>query len=202
MAVQLLRDKRVEAAQREEALQVIERQLEQLLAAAEDIGDLLRVQAGALNLQSAPQDANLLLDVICGRGALLRELAGRRLSLRCQPCAEEVAVAHDPLRVASILEFLLMRMAAHAAPGEELLVSLQTGRGASLLLSGASHSLAGDPELATLLGRGAAGEEASLRALLVRALLAAAQIDLQEAGAGALRLRFLAGDAGEQRTFS
>ncbi len=202
MAVQLLRDKRVEATEREQALQVIERQLEQLLAAAEDIGDLLRVQAGSLTLHSASQDANLLLDVLCGRGVLLRELAGRKLSLRCEPCAQEVAVAHDPLRVTSILEFLLMRMAAHAAPGQELLVSLQREGGASLLLSGASHSLAGDPELATLLGRGAAGEEASLRAMLVRALLVAAEIELQEAGAGALRLRFNAGATHEQRTFS
>lgn len=202
MAVQLLRDKRVEATEREQALQVIERQLEQLLAAAEDIGDLLRVQAGSLTLHSASQDANLLLDVLCGRGVLLRELAGHKLSLRCEPCAEEVTVAHDPLRVTSILEFLLMRMAAHAAPGGELLVSLRREGGASLLLSGASHSLAGDPELATLLGRGAVGEEASLRALLVRALLAAAAIELQEAGAGALRLRFNAGATQEQRAFS
>ena len=188
MAVQLLRAGRVEPGEREEALQVLDRQLEQLLATVEDVGDLMQLQGGALTLQSAIQDLNLLPDIVCGRGSLVRELTGRKLQLRCEPCASELAVAHDPLRLSSLLEFLLLRMAAHAPAGSELVLSVLHEDAPALRLSGASASLARDPELLYLRGIDAGDGEPGLRAMLMRQLLRASGTRLHADGDGAVRL--------------
>ena len=191
MAVQLLRSGRVEAAERDEALQVIDRQLEQLLAAVEDVGDLMHAQAGSLSLAAAPQDLNLLPDIVCGRGTLLRELSSRQVALRCEPCAEERLAPHDPLRTSSLLEFLLLRMAAHAQPGSDLLLEVQhDGQGASLRLSGSGPNLGRDAELLYLQGIEAEHGEPGLRAMLMRQVLRAGAMELRADGEGALRLRF------------
>jgi hypothetical protein len=190
MAVQLLRSGRVDVVEREEALAVIDRQLEQLLAGIDDVGDLLRVQAGLPLLQHARQDANLLLDVVCGRGGLIRSLAERDLRLHCEPCESELAWRHDPARVAALLEFLLQRAAANSAPGSELRLQLRrTEEGGELLISGAGASLAQDPELAFLLGEGGAGEEPSLRAILMREVLLGKAFELRRAGDGEVSLQ-------------
>jgi hypothetical protein len=190
MAVQLLRSGRIEAAEREEALQVIDRQLEQLLATVDDVGDLLHVQSGGLAIASARQDLNLLPDIVCGRGTLMRELGSRKLALRCLPCARELLVDHDPLRLSSLLEFLLMRMAAHSAAGGELLLAVLHEDGQpSLRLSGAGASLEADAELRYLLGTDAGGDP-GLRVMLMRQLLRSGAMQLQSDGDGALRLRF------------
>jgi signal transduction histidine kinase len=190
MATQLLRGGRIDANEREEALQVIDRQLEQLLATAEDIGDLLQAQAGRLALQAEAQDANLLLDVVCGRGALVRELGTRKLQLRCEPCAQELPVVHDATRVAALLEFLLLRMAAHTPAGGELVLGLRPEEGGVLRLSGAGSGLAQNPELLFLQGIDGGNGEPGLRALMLRELLRASGMQLRAAGEGALELRF------------
>jgi K+-sensing histidine kinase KdpD len=190
MAVQLLRTGRVDAAEREEALQVIDRQLEQLLAAVDDIGDLMHAQAGSLSSSAVYQDLNLLPDIVCGRGALVRDLATRNLQLRCAPCAKELLVEHDPMRLSALLEFLLQRLAAHAKSGDELLLSVHEDGGGALRLSGAGASLAQDPELLYLQGIDAGRGEPGLRAMLMRQLLRAGAMELQADGEGALRLRF------------
>jgi hypothetical protein len=190
MAVQLLRSGRVDAGEREEALQVLDRQLEALLATVEDVGDLMHVQGGGLVLQSAPQDANLLLDIVCGRGALVRELAARKLTLRCEPCASEAAVVHDPARLAALLEFLLLRMAAHAQPGGELVLGLRQDGAVTLHLAGAATTLAQDPELLFLQDIDAGQGEPTLRSLLMREVLRAGALELAGDGDGAMRLRF------------
>ena len=196
MAAQLLRSGRVESAEREEAFAVIDRQVEQLLAGIDDVGDLLRVQAGLPLSQPAGHDANLLLDVVCGRGGLLRGLAERDLRLHCEPCESELPWPHDPARVAGLLEFLLLRMAAHAAVGSELRMHLRrAGDGAELLLSGAGATLAQDAELAFLLGEAAPEAEPGLRALLMREVLRGNAIALRRGGDGALALQ-LRGVAG------
>jgi len=190
MALQLLRGGRVDAAEREEALAVIDRQLEQLLAGIDEVGDLLRVQAGLPLLQQASHDANLLLDLVCGRGSLVRGLAERELRLHCEACDSELPWQHDPARVAALLEFLLLRLAAHAPGGAELRMALRReGEAAELLLSGAGPGLAQDAELAFLLGESADGEEPGLRALLMREVLRGNAIELRRQGAGALALR-------------
>ena len=190
MATQLLRGGRVDAAERDEALQVIDRQLEALLATVEDVSDLLQSQAGALALRPQAQDANLLLDVVCGRGVLVRELATRKLQLRCAPCEAEVAAPHDAARVAALLEFLLLRMAAHTPAGGELVLGLRAEEGGVLHLAGAGTSLAQDSELLFLRGIEGGQGEPGLRVMLMRELLRAASMELRDAGEGALELRF------------
>jgi hypothetical protein len=190
MAVQLLRSGRVDAGEREEALQVLDRQLEALLATVEDVGDLMHAQGGGLVLQPAPQDANLLLDIVCGRGALVRELAARNLTLRCDPCESEAAVPHDPARLAALLEFLLLRMAAHAQPGSELVLGLRQDGAVTLHLAGAGASLAHDPELLFLQDIDAGNGEPTLRSLLMREVLRACGLELTPDGEGAMQLRF------------
>lgn len=190
MAVQLLRSGRIEAKEREEALQVIDRQLELLLAGIDDIGELMRVQAGSFAIDARQEDANLLLDVLCGRGALMRGLAERGVTLRCHPCEAEALVGHDSARVAALLEYVLMRAAAHARPGTELVLSLRNGDRISLHLSGAPASLAADAELQHLLGGGEADDEPSLRTMLMREFLRAGAMQLEHEGEGALALRF------------
>jgi hypothetical protein len=190
MAVQLLRSGRVDPDEREEALQVLDRQLEALLATVEDVGDLMHAQGGGLVLQSTPQDANLLLDIVCGRGALVRELAARKLTLRCEPCASEAAVPHDPARLAALLEFLLMRMAAHAEPGGELVLGLRQDGAVTLHLAGAAATLAQDPELLYLQDIDAGNGEPTLRSLLMREILRAGALEFGGDGNGGLSLRF------------
>lgn len=190
LAVQLLRGGRVEPADQDEALQVIDRQVEQLLAGIEDIGELLRIHDGRFRLDDEPRDANLLLDVVCGRGALLRALADRQLTLRCDPCHAEALVQHDPARVAALLEFLLVRAAAHAAPGSELVLGLRQDGGVSLHLAGAAATLGADAELAHLLSGGTGRDEPSLRALLMREVLRAGAMELRSPGDGTLSLHF------------
>lgn len=192
MATQLLRGGRMQPAEHDEALQVIDRQIETLLAAIEDVGELLRVQAGAAAGAASEQDANLLLDVVCGRSALVRGLAERKVGLRCEPCEAEALVGHDPLRVTALLEFLLLRAAAHSSPDSELVLALRQGDGISLRLDGASASLASDPELQHLLDAAGGDDEPSLRALLMREVLRGEQIELRSDGGGALELRFQA----------
>jgi signal transduction histidine kinase len=193
MAVQLLRMGKVDAVEREEALQVIDRQIEALLAAIEDVGELLRAENGGFVRDATHQDANLLLDIVCGRCALIRGLAERQLRLRCDPCEAEALVGHDPARVAALLEFLLLRAAAHAPPGSELLLSLRQGEATSVHVSGAGASLGSDPELLQLLDAADARDEPSLRALLMREILHAGAIELRQDGAGALSLQFATG---------
>ena len=190
MATQLLRGGRVDAAERDEALQVLDRQLEQLLATVEDIGDLMQAQFGTLALQPVAQDANLVLDVVCGRGALVRELRARQVELRCEQCEQELAVPHDPSRVVALLEFLLMRMAAHADPGAVLKLSLHPDCNGALHLSGANASLARDPELLYLLGIDPGQGEPGLRVMLLRQLLRASAMELRIEGEGRLELHF------------
>ena len=196
MAVQLLRSGRIEAAERDEALAVIDRQVEHLLAAIDDVGDLMRLQAGQALHQRTRQDGNLLLDIVCGRGGLLRGLAERTLGLRCEPCESELPVHHDPVRVSALLEYLLLRLAAHTAPGSELVMGLGPGEGGiELSISGAAATLAQDPELRFLLGDGDGSEEPGLRALLMREVMRGNDAELRHAGDGAIALRFVEGRA-------
>lgn len=196
MAVQLLRSGRIEPAERDEALAVIDRQVEHLLASIDDVSDLLRLQSGQSLHQRARQDGNLLLDIVCGRGGLLRGLAARELGLRCEPCAAELLMHHDPVRVSALLEFLLLRLAAHATPGSELVLGLAPGEdGVELSMSGAAATLAQDPELRFLLGDDAGGDEPGLRALLMREVMRGNDAELRHAGDGAIALRFVEGRA-------
>ena len=173
MALQLLRAGRAEAGEREEALQDMERQLERLLVEIDDVGDLLRIHGGAPVQRPRVEDLNLLLDAICGRGALRRALAERHQTLACAPSADELPAAHDAPRLGVLFDFLLRKASAHAPSGAELRIALREADGRAVFeLSGHGPGLDTDPELAFLLGGG--GDDVTrlgARPVLLRALL-------------------------------
>lgn len=153
MAVQLLKSGRVAAADQEEALQLIDRQIDLLLASIEDLTDLLRLNSGTFALNSAPNDLNLVLDVVSGRGSLLKTLDEKQQALRCSTAEEPIVANLDPARVAALLEYLIRKSAEHAAPEAMLTLELRKDSGrARLRISGSGPSLAVDADVAHVAG--------------------------------------------------
>jgi hypothetical protein len=169
MAVQLLRAGRAEEAERQEALQVLDRQIDRLLAEIEDVADLMRLRNGGFSLRLREADLNLVLDPIAGRVALLRALAEREQVLECVPAEREVPATFDVARLCSLLEFVLRKAAQHAGHGATLCVALEDGPSPALVVSGFDATLFHDPETAWLLGLpGAAADQVTPRGVMVR----------------------------------
>lgn len=153
MAVQLLKTGRVTAADQEDALQVIDRQIDFLLAGIDDLSELLRLNSGTFVLNSAPNDLNLVLDIVCGRGALAKVLQARQQCLKCMPGDTAVTTEHDPARVAALIEYLVRKASDHAPPGSEITLGLSTdGSRAHLRIGGAGALLGNDPDVAHVIG--------------------------------------------------
>ena len=173
MAVQLLKGGRVPAEEQMEAFRLIDRQLDVLLEGVQDLSDLLRADAGELGLSASPNDLNLVVDLVSGRGSLLQCFADRRQQFHCVGSAEEVVVDHDPARLASLLEFLLRKASAHAPPGASLSLSLSDSADqARFDISGADASLLEDPDVGLLSGD-AGSAEASVKTVLMQRIAAA-----------------------------
>lgn len=173
MAVQLLKGGRVPAAEQLEAVRLIDRQLDVLLEGVQDLSDLLRAEAGELGLSARPNDLNLIVDLVSGRGGLVQCFADRLQQFHCVGTAEDVVVDHDPARLASLLEFLLRKASAHAPPGASLSLSLSDSAGqARFDISGADSSLLEDADVGLLSGD-APGAEASVKAVLMQRIAAA-----------------------------
>jgi signal transduction histidine kinase len=169
MAVQLLRAGRAEDAERHEALQVLDRQIDRLLAEIEDVADLMRLRNGAFSLRLRDADLNLVLDPIAGRVALLRALAEREQLLECVPAEREVPAAFDVARLCSLLEFVLRKAAQHAGHGATLRVVLESDPSPALVVSGFDATLFDDGEFAWLLGQpGGDVDQVTPRGVLVR----------------------------------
>ena len=192
LAVQLLRSGRVAAQDRDDALRLIDRQIDQLLARIDDLGDLLRLDAGRFPFKPIAQDANVLLDAVCGRSSLLKGLAERGHKLRCVAGDVELLVDHDPGRMASLVEFLLLKLSEHAPEGAELVVELkQEERGIVLMLDGAGDSLASDPDLGYVIGSSPTAEvEPRLRSAVMREVARMHRLEFDAAVPGSLGLRF------------
>jgi signal transduction histidine kinase len=170
MAVQLLKSGRVDESDREDALQLIDRQIDALIASVDDLSDLLRLSAGTLALGNAPNDLNLILDAVCGRGALTRALHDRRQTLECVPLASELVAEHDPLRLAALVEYLVRKSSDNAGPGASLTLELRREADRACFLVGGGKALTLDPDLAFIAGRapGGNGEAPSTKAILMR----------------------------------
>jgi hypothetical protein len=178
MAVQMLKAGRVPAAEQLEAVRLIDRQLDVLLEGVQDLSDLLRAEAGALGMSARPNDLNLIVDLVSGRGSLLRSFEERCQQLLCIGTPGELVVDHDPARLASLLEFLLRKASGHAADGASLTLSLvDDGHSARFAISGADASLLMDADLALLSGDGG-GAEAGVKAVLMQRIASASQARL------------------------
>jgi len=153
IAVQLLRSERAQPLDRDDALKVIDRQIDQLLESVDDISDIIRLNADKFSLNASAADLNLVLDLVCGRSGLSRLLGEKQIELRCVPAPSAVEAVHDPARLASLLEFLVRKSAGHAAIGATLTLALRDDAGrARLSIVGAGPSLAGDPGFAYVTG--------------------------------------------------
>ncbi|MFA6985953.1 MAG: histidine kinase dimerization/phospho-acceptor domain-containing protein [Arenimonas sp.] len=170
MAVQLLQSGRIAAADQADALQVIDRQLDSLLTSIDDLSDLLRLNAGKRVVNPAPNDLNLLLDIVSGRGSLLKRLEARHQSLSCVPVDAPVITNHDPARLVALLEYLIGKSAECAAPGAVLTLELcRQGGQAQMRITGAGPLLAIDPDVRNVTGAAPiSADTAGIKSLLMR----------------------------------
>lgn len=192
MAVQLLKAGRVNGPERDEALQLLERQIDALLGEIDDLGSLLRVSSGAFALRPTTQDANLLLELVGGRASLARTLAEKRQELRFVSAPRELALEHDPARVASLLVFVLRRLSERALSGAALQLEVAQEHGLVVVhVSGATESLGGDADLCYVLDMdGPPHTEPRMQALLMREVARLASIEFAMDQPGRVTLRF------------
>jgi K+-sensing histidine kinase KdpD len=148
LAVQLLRNEQTAPQDRDEALQLLDRQLDHLLANVDDISDILRLNAGTFALNPVADDLNLVLEIMCGRVAMLKSLEEKQVSMHCIPAESPVVANHDPTRLAALLEFLIRKCAGHATRGTQLTLALEKhGDQVRFGITGAGDSLAADADL-------------------------------------------------------
>jgi hypothetical protein len=192
MAVQMLRYDRADAGERHEALQVIDRQIDRLLAEIEDVTDLVRLRNGAFSLRARSGDLNLVLDSIASRVSLLRTLAERGQTLECAPADLDVPADYDPARLCALTELLLRKAAANAGEGEALTLGVEgAGDGAVLVIAGFAPAFFDDAEVAWLLGMaGADPAQATPRTVVAREFARRGRISFEPSHAPpSLRLR-------------
>ncbi|CAN5141889.1 hypothetical protein BH11PSE14_BH11PSE14_22250 [soil metagenome] len=172
LAVQVLRSDRCTALEREEALQLLDRQVDRLLGEIDDVAELMRLRAGTWVLRAGHGDLNLILDTVSGRASLTRRLQERGQSLRVCDAGQPVEIEHDAERLGAILEFVLHKSAELSPRGSQLRLGLRDeGSIACLEIDGVGAALFEDVELAWLLGgEGVDPLQVSLRPVLLRAV--------------------------------
>lgn len=169
MAVQMLRGGWVGAADQEEALRMIDRQIDTLLGSIEDLGELMRLNAGVFAFDAQVADLCATLDRVAGKAALERWLKDRQARLSVEPCAESLPAVHDAQRLVALLDFLVRKSAQHAGNGRLLVLAVRRDADrARCTLVGSGPTLAADPEMRLLAGEPAAMEECEARALVMR----------------------------------
>ena len=169
MAVQMLRGGWVGAADQEEALRMIDRQIDSLLGSIEDLGELMRLNAGVFAFDPQVGELCATLDRVAGKAALERWLQERQARLSVEPCAEPLPALHDPQRMAALLDCLVRKAAQHAGRGRLLVLAARRDEGlARCTLIGSGPTLAADPEMRLLAGESAPLEECEARALVMR----------------------------------
>jgi signal transduction histidine kinase len=189
MAVQMMRGGWVSAADQEEALRMIDRQIDVLLGGIEDLGELMRLNAGAFSFQPQHADLAAVLERVAGMAALERWLQDRQVRLVAEPPPGALLAPHDPQRLAALLEYLVRKAAQHATPGQVLVLGLRGDHArARWSLHGSGPALARDPELRLLAGESDALEECEARCLLMREIARRHSLAFEPLRDGALAL--------------
>lgn len=169
MAVQMLRGGWVTPADQEEALQLIDRQMDVLLGNIDDVAELLRIQAGTFACKPAAGDMGSLFELLEGQSALRRWLDDRRRTLSLSPWPAPVMAMHDPQRLLPVLEFLVRKAAEHASRGGTIVLSLRVEGGRALwCVSGSGPTLAEDADIRLVTGASGEFGECEARTVLVR----------------------------------
>lgn len=156
MALQLLKRPQIDETMRYDALAMIDRQVDELLALVQVVSDLMRVEFDALPINARAGDLNLLVDIVSGRNALLTMMEARKQALHCLPHGSDLIAMHDPARLVQLLEFLVGKASTHAPAGSLITLSLRVAgapdgvRAAEFTLSGMADSFAQDADVARI----------------------------------------------------
>lgn len=155
MALEILRNGHGTADERDEALRMLDRQVDRLLATIEDMSDLARINAGTFVANLANCDLNLALDIVQGKNALSKCLQEKQQSLRCIASETMLLAEHDSRRLAELVAYLIAKTSRYAAEGAELTLQVEPapepGR-VGFRIGGASGSLQRDPEFGYVTG--------------------------------------------------
>ena len=186
MAVQMLRTGLIDPTEQPEALRMVDRQIDVLLETVEQFGDLLRLNAGTFEMRPERSDLADVLTLLEGRSALRRELDQRGVTLVPEPRQTPLFAMHDARRLASVLEFLVLKFAKTASRGSEVRVLVQ-GKGSTAVWSilGGAATLADDVELQWLLGGSANVLECEAQTVLAREIAKLSSLQFGAFTAGA-----------------
>ena len=196
-AAQLLRNPRIDQPQRESLLEIVERQIRELMSRIDELSDLVRVKRGVVKPECRACDVAMLLDILHGRVASRFEEEERSLSLAPPP--EGVNVLVDQSQAVQSLGMLLIHAMRHTAAGGTVRCQLEVHEDRVVLQVCDEDAKAGPDRAAALLAppveRHGGGLGASL--YLVRAflelsggtLLAAPRTDATGMQFGAVMLR-------------
>lgn len=123
-AAQLLRNPRIPDEQRSNLLEIVERQIRELMSRIDELADLVRIQRGALNAERRPCDLSMLLDIVRGRVAARFEEEDRELFLPSAPVDLSVLVdqAHCVQAMALVLGHAMRHTPEGGSVGCELRV--------------------------------------------------------------------------------
>ena len=169
LAVQMLRGGWVTPTDQEEALQLIERQMDLLLGNIDDVAELLRVQAGTFAFRAVAGDLGALFELLEGQSALRRWLGDRHRALSLSPWPSPLVAMHDPQRLLLVLEFLVRKAAEHASKGSTIVLSLRGEGGRALCcVSGSGPTLAQDADVKLVTGASEDFAESEARTVLVK----------------------------------
>jgi PAS domain S-box-containing protein len=121
--VQILRQADTKGPIAEQTLDMVERQLKQVVRIVDDLLDLSRLKRGDLSLQKEP--VSLVVAVTEAAAACRREIEARGQQLEVAAPAESVLVAADPVRLEQILCNLLNNASRCTQNGGKISIAVQ-----------------------------------------------------------------------------
>lgn len=126
-AAQLLRNPRIADEQRDNLLDIVERQIRELMGRIDELADLVRIDRGTTRADPQPCDLAMLLDIVRGRVAVRFEEEGRALSLPSP--STEVTVLADQALAVQALALVLNHAMRHTPEGAEVACTLDLDAG-------------------------------------------------------------------------
>src|SRR5690606_21415081 len=131
-AAQLLRNPRIAEEQRANLLEIVERQIRELMGRIDELADLVRLTRGVLHAEPRPCDLSMLLDIVRGRVAARFDEEDRELSLPAPPA--DAAVLVDQAQCVQAIALVLCHAMRHTPAGERLACELSVGADSATLV--------------------------------------------------------------------